>query len=266
MSAAITMPAWTGEGEDLRGAEYGRLTVVAPAPSGPRGVRVATRCSCGRIAVRHVADLVSGRARACARCRPDEIDASPEKPAAPPKARALIAYFADPEIVARFETYVSPEPNTGCWLWLGALDKDGYGKFSITNALRRRRRGGKQHQVHMRAARFALAIRLGRWPHADLVVGHRCGMPACVNPDHLVEEPRRAMFARRKPARGYDWVPPDRRPRGESHGNAVLSNADVRDIRARRKAGERPSDLAREYGVVLNTISAVASGRYRRTG
>jgi hypothetical protein len=35
-----------------------------------------------------------------------------------------IIYPAD--TLARFEAFVVPEPNSGCWLWLGALNKHGY--------------------------------------------------------------------------------------------------------------------------------------------
>ena len=28
---------------------------------------------------------------------------------------------------------VMPEPMSGCWLWLGSLDKDGYGKTTYTD-------------------------------------------------------------------------------------------------------------------------------------
>lgn len=32
-------------------------------------------------------------------------------------------------IATHVERYAIPEPNTGCWLWVGSVDKDGYGKF-----------------------------------------------------------------------------------------------------------------------------------------
>ena len=34
-----------------------------------------------------------------------------------------------PEI--RFNEAMLPEPNTGCWLWLGTLNEHGYGEFTV---------------------------------------------------------------------------------------------------------------------------------------
>lgn len=48
---------------------------------------------------------------------------------------------------------------------------------------------------------------------------------------------------------------------GLSHWKAKVSDADVHLIRERLAAGERGSDLAREYGVSRTTISNYKSGR-----
>lgn len=72
----------------------------------------------------------------------------------------------------KFERSFSPEPNTGCWLWTGTVDKDGYGIL----------REGRRYRV--RAHRFAWQLERG--PVAgDALVLHRCDTPPCVNPSHL---------------------------------------------------------------------------------
>ena len=64
-----------------------------------------------------------------------------------------------------------PEPNSGCWLWDGAVNNDGYGTIF---------RGGKQHKVHR------LAWEEAHGPIPDgLNVCHTCDVPACCNPAHL---------------------------------------------------------------------------------
>lgn len=63
-----------------------------------------------------------------------------------------------------------PEPNSGCWLWLGSTDKLGYGKVSV--------------QGHFLAHRLAYAETHGDIPEGLLVL-HKCDVPSCVNPDHL---------------------------------------------------------------------------------
>jgi DNA invertase Pin-like site-specific DNA recombinase len=35
----------------------------------------------------------------------------------------------DASTIERFEEKSIPEPNSGCHLWMGAVDKDGYGQF-----------------------------------------------------------------------------------------------------------------------------------------
>ncbi len=60
---------------------------------------------------------------------------------------------------------------TGCWIWTGAKNQDGYGATSL--------RG-----VHMAAHRASFLLYRG--PIRDgLQVRHSCDTPACVNPNHL---------------------------------------------------------------------------------
>jgi hypothetical protein len=69
---------------------------------------------------------------------------------------------------------IIPEPNTGCWLWLGAINgRSGYGSAKHP-ALRK----------NVSAHRISYEIHFGRAPE-ELGVLHRCDQPSCVNPDHL---------------------------------------------------------------------------------
>ena len=70
-----------------------------------------------------------------------------------------------------FERHYTPEPNSGCWLWLGNIDKAGYGRFAI-----------RRHNIGPH--RFSLQIAT-REEGADLHACHRCDTPSCVNPEHL---------------------------------------------------------------------------------
>jgi hypothetical protein len=79
------------------------------------------------------------------------------------------------DILERFEAKYVPEPNTGCWLWIGAGDKrpgKGYGFFRF--------RGRKNWGAH----RVSYTLFKGEIPEG-MQVCHSCDTPACVNPDHL---------------------------------------------------------------------------------
>lgn len=64
---------------------------------------------------------------------------------------------------------VIPEPNSGCWLWLGATTR-GYGSF-------RARGYNLAHSASYETFRGPIP--------AGLFVCHKCDTPACINPDHF---------------------------------------------------------------------------------
>lgn len=71
----------------------------------------------------------------------------------------------------RFLYKTLPEPNTGCWLWLGALTGRGYGQIKVKG-------------VAVLAHRFSYEMHKGKIPDG-VYVCHTCDTPSCVNPSHL---------------------------------------------------------------------------------
>jgi HNH endonuclease len=73
----------------------------------------------------------------------------------------------------RFLGLISPEPNTGCWLWSGHTNRKGYAEFNFGGS-------GNNGLAH-------------RWAHEHFVgpipeghtIDHLCRMRSCVNPGHL---------------------------------------------------------------------------------
>jgi hypothetical protein len=74
-------------------------------------------------------------------------------------------------LLTRFEMQHIPEPNSGCWLWLGATSPSGYGNIYAFGS-------------SLRAHRASWVIFRGAIP-AGMHVLHKCDTPSCVNPDHL---------------------------------------------------------------------------------
>lgn len=86
------------------------------------------------------------------------------------------ARFGDHRLPKRFWEKVEPEPNSGCWLWIAAL-----------NGVRGCRYGwfgwrGKTRYAH-RVAFEELVRKVGSGRELD----HRCRVTECVNPHHLAE-------------------------------------------------------------------------------
>lgn len=82
------------------------------------------------------------------------------------------AYIADTSTRERsFEDRYTPEPMSGCWLWLDSCDPTGYGTML---------HDGKKQYAH----RVSWILQNGPIP-PGLHVLHKCDTPSCVNPDHL---------------------------------------------------------------------------------
>lgn len=71
--------------------------------------------------------------------------------------------------IERFLRHVEVIPN-GCWLWVGCISRDGYGKC----------RNGKETLAH----RWSFQLFRGELV-ANLEIDHLCFNRGCVNPNHL---------------------------------------------------------------------------------
>lgn len=132
-----------------------------------------------------------------------------------------------------------PEPNSGCWIWLGASKAKGYGHFY----------DGSSYRL---AHRFAYEIYKGPIPHG-MVVMHNCDMPCCVNPNHLRVGTTYDNI--------HDCINKGRAKRGRLSGEqasqAKLKWSDIKAIRSTPKYYGYRRDLSLQYGVSASTISKI---------
>ena len=136
-----------------------------------------------------------------------------------------------------FEDRYIPEPNSGCWLWLGAGDQDGYGSFNPR---------GERWRAH----RYSWTVHNGPIPQGMLVC-HVCDVTACVNPSHL--------FLGDEATNAADMVRKKRSRTGTRNHASKVTEQQIPAIRA----DARPYPIiASEYGV---TAQAICYIKQRRT-
>ena len=137
----------------------------------------------------------------------------------------------------RFEDCVSPEPNSGCWLFDGGE--------SIYSGYVRIFGGCKRQLVH----RFAYERYRGLIP-PGMCVCHTCDVRCCVNPDHLFLGTHAENIADRN-RKG-------RQARGAKSGRAKLTAEQVLAIRATTTS---PTIIARQYGITAPVVHNIRRRR-----
>lgn len=89
---------------------------------------------------------------------------------------------AEARPLQRFMSLVRIDDESGCWHWMGKRDRNGYGRFSISN---------RWVQAH----RWAYMALVGAVP-ACLDLDHLCRVHDCVGPDHLEPVTRQVNLLR----------------------------------------------------------------------
>jgi hypothetical protein len=137
---------------------------------------------------------------------------------------------------ALLESRSIPEPNSGCWLWLGVVDKKGYGTASFRGT------GYRAHRLSHIVFKGPIA--------SGLFVCHRCDQPGCVNPDHL--------FLGTPTENNADMTNKGHRAVGRRHGRAKLTFEIAELIR-----GSTLTDYAagKKYGVNHKSIKDIRACR-----
>lgn len=142
-----------------------------------------------------------------------------------------------------------------CWLWTAAVDRKGYGRFSVGG---QRDAQGNRRNGMVGAHRFSCELEHGPIGDTRLWVLHRCDTPACVRPNHLFLgtplDNVRDMDGKGRRINGQ--------LRGTAHPNSVLTERAVREIFALYRAGGvTQAALAKKFGVCLSTVNHLFTGR-----
>jgi hypothetical protein len=138
----------------------------------------------------------------------------------------------------------------GCWIWVRAKDKYGYGKSRF------KRKSIKAH-------RLSYLTFIGEIPN-NLYVLHNCDNPACVNPKHL--------FLGDHQDNMKDRNNKNRQAKGEDHGRSKLLPEEVDEIRtlwsaelAERAKGKgiqlTQKELAKRFKVGQTTINHIINNK-----
>lgn len=141
----------------------------------------------------------------------------------------------------RIEALSIPEPNSGCWIWLGQIRANpaglAYGRLTIGNRFDGSRRTVSAH-------RYSYETYKGPIPDG-LYACHHCDVSLCVNPDHLFAGTQRENMCDAYRKGRVD--PP--------HNNRKLSREMVLEAAQLRLAGVGWLRLGSRYGVHKKTIS-----------
>ena len=130
-------------------------------------------------------------------------------------------------IIERFLLKIRPDIS-GCWLWEGAKNRGGYGRFNW---------GKKNCSCH----RLSYMLFKGTIPEG-LLVRHKCDVRDCVNPEHLEvgthEDNMEDCFIR-------------------GRRSSKLSAEEVLTIRELVSSGLNDAEVGRAFGVTKANIRAI---------
>ncbi len=140
----------------------------------------------------------------------------------------------------RFMRSFDKNDESGCWTWNGTSNNAGYPLFSYKGRM-------------VSASKTAYRLFHKKDIPNGFVVSHSCENVQCVNPEHIFVTSR-SKLVKNLYATGKMKAP---QQKGADNPNAKLSEADVREIRRKKKEGSTHDELAAQFGVTKTTISQI---------
>lgn len=149
----------------------------------------------------------------------------------------------------RFEDKYIAEPNSGCWVWIGADS----GKNNKQNNIYGRFYFGEGN--YMNAHRASWIIYRDRIPE-NLCVLHTCDNPLCVNPDHLflgTHEDNMTDMKEKGRAIGH---------KGSDHPCSKISAEQVQELLELRSKGLSIKALEETFNIKKSLIWNIIKGNH----
>lgn len=136
------------------------------------------------------------------------------------------------EFFSHHEKRIQPISESGCWIWTGATNGVGYGDVRVPDG---------------RALAHRLAFEAVNGPIPDgVMIRHRCDIPSCVNPAHLLPGSQVDNMA--------DMRARERQSRGERRPTSKLTAGLVREIRRRATSGATIYRIAKDQKLSWHTV------------
>lgn len=145
----------------------------------------------------------------------------------------------------RLEAKIQRIPFSGCMIWMGHCDKNGYGLIAVN--------GKKSQGAH----RVSYTEAYGAPKN---FVCHTCDVPSCINPEHLYDGTNSDNMQDRS-RRGRA-----NKAKGALHGKSKYTEEDVKCMREMRLSGKTLRQIADAYGAKsTGNIWHIVSGKTWRT-
>ena len=150
------------------------------------------------------------------------------------------------ERIEQYAQYVLP---SGCLIWTGYVDKDGYAIAHFSDG--KKKQNFKVHRLVFEQAHGKV--------EDGMLVCHRCDVRPCVNIDHLFAGTHADNVADMWSKNRWKSGPQDNN--GERNPNSKLSTDDVQQIRKMRLIGYKTKALSKLFGVNRTQIQRICSGK-----
>jgi hypothetical protein len=160
----------------------------------------------------------------------------------------------DPHFAHLRQVAVSPDAQSGCWIWTRSKTPLGYGYTTLN---------GRRVPAHRAMYMLANGVSL----ETKQFVCHKCDNPSCVNPDHMFVgsqgDNMRDMVAK---GRNVAKTKPHVFPRGSASHRSKLTDEQVAELRAMFAMGIGPSAIHRtgRFPITREGISRIKNNRSRR--